>query len=41
MTDGVECGAEVKEDEDGEETIVGGAEDVIGDFKECGFGAME
>ena len=40
MADGVESGAEVEEDEDGEVTRVSRQEDVIGYFREGGFGAV-
>ena len=32
MTNGVECGCQVKEDEDGEESRIGGHEEVTGYF---------
>ena len=38
--DGVEGCAEVKEDEDGDVASVGGAEDVVCNFEESGFGAV-
>ena len=40
MGDGVEGGAEIEEDEDGEMTRVGGQEDIVGDFCECCFSAV-